>query len=99
MRDVILAVTIGLVFAVPPSLAAWFAYQILAAVRTPSGDPLGSVAERTHELAAVNRGHLVQQTRKWQDGGLDDMHKLVNDCYEQTQAVLALLEAERKNRH
>ncbi len=32
------------------AIAAWVAYQ----VRTPSGDTLGAVAERTHDLAAVN---------------------------------------------
>ena len=32
------------------AIAAWVAYQ----VRTPSGDTLGQVAERTHDLATVS---------------------------------------------
>ncbi len=49
--SLIISATIAAIGAVTSAVvAAWVALQ----VRTPSGDTLGAVAERTHELAIVN---------------------------------------------
>jgi hypothetical protein len=46
-------VFIALIAAAPALLAATFAYLNGRAIKTPSGDKIGSVVERTHDLAAV----------------------------------------------
>lgn len=94
MQDVLIAVLLGLVFAVPPSIAAWFAWRVLQAVRTPSGDPIGHVAERTEHLASTNSAHLIQQGRLLTDAQVNELHGRVTEC-------LKLLEAlrSRKDRH
>jgi hypothetical protein len=46
-------VFIALIAAAPALLAAIFAYLNGRAIKTPSGDKIGHVVERTHDLAAV----------------------------------------------
>jgi cobalamin synthase len=46
-------VAIALIAAAPALLAAIFAYLNSRAIKTPSGDKIGHVVERTHDLAAV----------------------------------------------
>jgi cobalamin synthase len=46
-------VFIALIAAAPALLAAIFAYLNSRAIKTPSGDKIGRVVERTHDLAAV----------------------------------------------
>jgi hypothetical protein len=46
-------VAIALIAAAPALLAAVFAYLNNRAIKTPSGDKIGRVVERTHDLAAV----------------------------------------------
>ena len=43
--------------AIPATLAAVLGYLNRRQIRTPSGDSLGEVAERTHDLAAVSVAH------------------------------------------
>ena len=43
---------------VPATLAVILANGNRRAIRTPSGDPIGHVVERTHDLAAVNAAAL-----------------------------------------
>ena len=56
-------VLVALITAVPSTLAVVFAFLIHREQQTPSGDPIGSVVERTHDLAAANSGMLIQQQR------------------------------------
>ena len=49
---------VELIRIVPALAAAWFAYRIHVKIKTPSGDNIGAVAERTHDLAAVNTAML-----------------------------------------
>lgn len=53
-------VFVTLITTVPAILAAIWARNVVNQVRTPSGDTLGAVAERTHDLAAVNTQKLQQ---------------------------------------
>jgi hypothetical protein len=46
-------VFIALIAAAPALLAAIFAFLNNRAIKTPSGDKIGRVVERTHDLAAV----------------------------------------------
>jgi cobalamin synthase len=46
-------VAVALIAAAPALLAAILAYLNNRAIKTPSGDKIGSVVERTHDLAAV----------------------------------------------
>jgi hypothetical protein len=43
---------------IPAVAAAYFAYRVHVSIKTPSGDSIGAVAERTHDLAAVNTAML-----------------------------------------
>ena len=47
-------VVIAVVHTLPAILAAVFAYLIRRSIRTPSGDPLGQVMERTHEASVAD---------------------------------------------
>lgn len=46
-------VIVAAIGAIPASIAAYASVLTRRAVRTPSGDSLGTVVERTHDLAAV----------------------------------------------
>lgn len=50
---------IALIAAMPAALAVYLSYRINYKIRTPSGDDIGTVVERTHELAAVNEAVLL----------------------------------------
>lgn len=52
-------VLIALIAAAPATLAVYLSYRIHYKIRTPSGDDIGTVVERTHELAAVNEAVLL----------------------------------------
>lgn len=47
-------VLVALIAGLPAILATVFAYLIHRAIRTPSGDRIGSVIERTHDLSAAD---------------------------------------------
>lgn len=42
-----------LIITLPAILAAVYAGRVHHQIKTPSGDPIGQVAERTHDMAAV----------------------------------------------
>jgi len=46
--------------AVPATLAAVLGILGLRQIRTPSGDTIGKVVERTHDLAAVSVAHTTE---------------------------------------
>jgi hypothetical protein len=47
-------VLVALIAGLPAILATVFAFLIHRAIRTPSGDRIGKVVERTHELSAAD---------------------------------------------
>lgn len=47
-------VLVSLITTVPAILAALYARSNNRSLKTPSGDPIGTVAERTHDLAALS---------------------------------------------
>lgn len=66
-------VIVALITAVPATIAALIGNSNRRALRTPSGDTIGRVAERTHDLAAVSTlalkdttasGPMVDSTRR-----------------------------------
>jgi hypothetical protein len=61
-------VLLALIAIVPSLVAAYFAFRIHVAVQTPSGDPLGTVAERTHDLSAVSTAMLKDVRRATANG-------------------------------
>jgi cobalamin synthase len=63
-------VAIALVAAAPALLAAIFAYLNNRAIKTPSGDKIGSVVEKTHDLAAV-AAPSIQRTEAAVSNGPD----------------------------
>lgn len=54
-------VLVTLVATIPSTLAVVFTFLIRREQQTPSGDPIGEVVERTHDLAAANSLALRQQ--------------------------------------
>lgn len=99
MSDLLVAVLLGLLFAAPSIVCAVLAYwiwnvakELREEVKTPSGDPIGQVAERTHDIAAVNQAQLVIQGQKLTDSKLDMLHGLTDDCYKQVLRALEILE-------
>ena len=60
-------VIVAAIAAIPSTMTIGLAYLIRREVTTPSGEKLGVVAERTHELSIAN--HLI--LRK-QNGGTDE---------------------------
>lgn len=60
------------------AIAAVISAKNHRAMKTPSGDPIGQVVERTHDLSAVSvaattgiDGPLVVKARKRLNGGID----------------------------
>ncbi len=53
----IIVAAIGIV---PATLAALLSFRVHRQVRTPSGDTLGAVVERTHDVAAANTALLTK---------------------------------------
>lgn len=94
MSDYLVAVGLGLFFSVPAVVAAWFCYRILAAVRTPSGDPIGHVSERTEHLAAVNSAMLRQHGKVLTDGQIDHVYERVEECLQ----LLDVLKGQRRRK-
>lgn len=47
-------VLLGLIGVIPSAIAAYFAYLAHRQVRTPSGEKLGKLVERTNQLAEAN---------------------------------------------
>lgn len=62
-------ICVSLITTVPAILAARWARNVVKQVKTPSGDTLGEVAERTHDLAAVNTAKLSQVHAAVLNGG------------------------------
>lgn len=46
-------IVLALIAIIPATAAAYFAYRVRVAIRTPSGDAIGAVTERTHDLASA----------------------------------------------
>lgn len=61
-------IIIVLITTLPAIIAAIYARSVRRDVSTPSGDTIGSVVERTHELTAVNTGMLQQVHEKTVNG-------------------------------
>jgi hypothetical protein len=61
-------VLLALIAGLPAILAAVFAFRIQRQVKTPSGDTLGRVAERTHDMTSANLT-LTQKVDKQTNGG------------------------------
>lgn len=89
-------VAFALVLALPAVVAGWFAYMTYENVQTPSGDPIGSVSERTHDLAATNSAQLQVHGKELGVGKIDHLSKNVGDCFEQMFSVLEELKAEQE---
>lgn len=53
---------------VPALAAAFFAYRVHMAVKTPSGERIGVVSEQTHALASVNTSMLKDVHRATANG-------------------------------
>lgn len=60
-------VIVALIAGAPAIIAAVFAFRVHRDVRTPSGDRLGEVAERTHDMASANLA-LIQKVDKQTNG-------------------------------
>jgi hypothetical protein len=61
-------VLLALIAGAPAILAAVFAFRIQRQVKTPSGDTLGQVAERTHDMTSANLA-LTHKVDKQTNGG------------------------------
>lgn len=66
-------VLVTLITTIPAILAAIWARTVVNQVRTPSGDTLGAVAERTHDLAAVNTKMITDVHTSVKNGALADV--------------------------
>jgi hypothetical protein len=53
-------IIITLITSLPAIIAALYAKNVHAQVKTPSGDTLGDVAERTHDLSSVTVAHTTE---------------------------------------
>jgi hypothetical protein len=62
-------VLLALVGIIPATVAAWFAYRLRIAIRTPSGAPIGTVAEQTHHLTSANTAMLQRVHEDTKNGG------------------------------
>jgi cobalamin synthase len=60
-------VLVALIAGAPAILAAIFAFRVHRDVKTPSGDTLGAVAERTHDMTSANLA-LTQKVDKQTNG-------------------------------
>jgi cobalamin synthase len=58
-------VVLSLIAAFPATLAAWLAYLNRRQIRTPSGDTLGAVAERTHDITHATSMQVGQMDRDY----------------------------------
>lgn len=54
------AIIISFIPTIPALVAAWLAYRTHERVRTPSGDTIGTVVEKTHDLAAADLAMTTQ---------------------------------------
>lgn len=61
-------VAIAAIVAVPSTVAAVLAYLNRRAITTPSGDKLGEVMERTHDLSAADVALTTTAVRVLTDG-------------------------------
>lgn len=53
-------VLVALIAGLPAILSAFFAFRIRRAIQTPSGDPIGHVAERSHDLISADLALTTQ---------------------------------------
>lgn len=58
-----------LIGVLPATLAAYFAYRVKRAIRTPSGDTIGKVVERTHDLSSADLALTTKVHEKITNGG------------------------------
>lgn len=82
---------IALIAGLPAIIAAVFAGLVHRQVKTPSGDTLGEVAERTHDLSAADVAlsrHVLAET----SGDQDRAERIVSD-------TLAALTRDRRARN
>lgn len=64
---------------VPAVLAAWFAYRIHRSIKTPSGRPLGEVAEYAHDTAIANNLLLSKSNGPTQPLSRDKAHEAASE--------------------
>lgn len=53
-------IALALVAIIPSMFAAYLAYRIHVSIRTPSGTPIGQVAEKTHDLSSADLAMTTQ---------------------------------------
>jgi hypothetical protein len=56
---------LSLIAAFPASLAAILAYLNRRQIRTPSGDSIGAIAERTHDITHASAMQIGQMDRDY----------------------------------
>lgn len=59
---------VALIAVVPAIVSAWFAYLIHRNIKTPSGDRIGAVMERTHEASTADLALTTQVHRAVTNG-------------------------------
>lgn len=64
---------------VPAMLAAWFAYRIHRSIRTPSGTPLGELAEYAHDTTIANNLMLSKANGPTQPLSRDKAHEAASE--------------------
>jgi hypothetical protein len=62
-------VLIALISGLPAIIAAVYAYRIRREIRTPSGDSIGKVAERTHDLSSADLAMTTKVHEYMRDNG------------------------------
>jgi hypothetical protein len=71
-------VIVALITGLPAIIAAIFAAKSHGKLKTPSGDNIGHVVERTHDLAAANMGLLMHKNGPTRDATPADKQDLRN---------------------
>jgi cobalamin synthase len=61
-------IIVTLITTLPAIIAALFARRIQKQIKTPSGDTLGQVAERTHENTVATVTHLILSAKNSKNG-------------------------------
>lgn len=68
MDDNTRAVLIAVIAGVPAWIAAVASVLVRRATKTPSGEKIGTVAERTHDMASTNSAMLTQVSKNTANG-------------------------------
>lgn len=62
-------IIVAMIAGLPAIIAAFYAHRIRAEIKTPSGDTLGVVAERTHDLTSADLALTTIVHHKVTNGG------------------------------